>query len=87
MADDQLAVTIVGLMEQYIVNNHTDVPKKFKVWHERSHGMTLKIAHHNMFDVVKSDRAPHRRKKLFNNIKGNWTGLEERCGAVFARKD
>jgi hypothetical protein len=87
MADDQLAVTIVGLMEQYIVNNHTDVPKKFTVWHERSHGMTLKIAHHNMFDVVKSDRAPHRRKKLFNKIKGNWTGLEERCGAVFARKD
>ena len=83
MADDQLAVTIVGLMEQYLVNNRTDIPKKFTVWHERSHGMVLKIAHHNMYDVIKSERAPKRLKRLYKTVKGNYTGLEDRCGAVF----
>ncbi len=83
MADDQLAVTIVGLMEQYLVNNRTDIPKKFMVWHERSHGMLLKIAHHNMYDVIKSERAPKRLKRLYNTVKSNFTGLEERCSAVF----
>ena len=81
-ADDQLAVTIVGLMEQYIQNNRTDVPKEFKVWHERSHGMKLMIAHHNMYDVVKAEKAPKNRKRFYNQVKGNWTGLEERCGAI-----
>lgn len=84
-ADDQLAVTIVGLMEQYMQNNRTDVPKEYKVWHERSHGMKLMIAHHNMYDVVKSERAPRRRTKLLNKVKDNWPGLEERCGAIIRR--
>lgn len=87
LSSSQLAVTIVGLMEQYIVNNYTDVPTKSIVWHERSHGMPLMIAHHRMFDVVRAEFAPAKRINLYKKLlEGNSTGLEERCRAVFERK-
>ncbi len=86
LSDDQMAVTIVGLMEQYLVNNRTDIPKKFTVWHERSHELVLKIAHHKMYDVIKAEKAPKRLDVLYNTVKSNFTGLEERCEAVFAGK-
>mmetsp|Transcript_15728 Transcript_15728/g.29671 ORF Transcript_15728/g.29671 Transcript_15728/m.29671 type:complete len:467 (-) Transcript_15728:3473-4873(-) len=75
--DDQIAVTIVGLMEQELRQ------EGLKVWHERSKNLTLKIAHHRMFDVQHSERAPARRLDFFEAVKGQWAGLEERCGALF----
>jgi hypothetical protein len=62
MYDDQIAVTIVGLMEQYMVNNYNEVPAKYTVWHERTKGMLLKISHHGMYDAEKKDSAPVRAK-------------------------
>lgn len=46
--NDQLAVTIVALMEQYLVNNGSldDIPPKKIVWHEASHSIALRVAHH-----------------------------------------
>lgn len=91
-ADDQIAVTIVGLMEQYLVNKNNsstsesvedEIPKKPIVWHERSNGLTLKIAHHGFYDVIKSEKAAHRFHAHLNRVKGEWPGLEERCGALF----
>jgi hypothetical protein len=82
-SDDQVAVTIVGLMEQYIQNNYTDgVPKKYTVWHQRSNNMTMKISHHKMYDCSPPEKAIRNNPKFFNHVKGNWTGLEERCGAI-----
>jgi hypothetical protein len=82
MYDDQIAVTIVGLMEQYMVNNYTEVPAKYTVWHERTNGMLLKISHHGMYDAEKKESAPVRAKNLIKRSKANWTGLEERCGRI-----
>lgn len=76
--DDQIAVTIVALMEQEL---RQEGPK---VWHERSKNLTLKIAHHRMFDVQASERSPARREVFFEMVKSEWPGLEERCGALFA---
>lgn len=84
-ADDQLAVTIVPLMEQYLVNNGTldDIPTKKIVWHEASHSIALRVAHHGMYDVSKNDRAPRRMPAFYNQVKDTWPGLQDRCGSVF----
>ena len=60
----QLAVTIIGLMEQYLRNKDTtnsalnvnDTSFKSLVWHEASHWMRLRIAHHRMYDNDKVDK-------------------------------
>lgn len=84
MYDDQMAVTIVGLMEQYMVNNYTSGrPEKYKIWHERTNGIKLDIAHHGMFDADESDRAPVNKKNSFRKYKKTWHGLDERCGSHF----
>ena len=75
LADDQMAVTIVALMEQNMRNEHT------KVWRERGNGLTLKIAHHKMFDVERKERAPKNKVYFFHERKKEWSGLEERCSA------
>jgi len=85
-ADDQAAVTIVSLMEQYFVNNRTDLPKISIVWHEGTHGMPLKISHHGMYDANRSDKARRRKDALYKELKGSWAGLEARCGDTFAKK-
>lgn len=89
-SDDQIAVTIVSLMEQYLVNkngnddNDGKPPKRSTVWHERSNGMKLMIAHHNMYDVSRKGPKPkYRSAPHYKLIKGNWTGLEDRCKAIF----
>jgi len=35
-----------------------------------------------MYDCVRREKAIRRNPKFFNHVKGNWTGLEERCGAI-----
>jgi hypothetical protein len=75
--DDQVAVTIVALMEQELRH------EGLKVWHERSKNVTLKLAHHRKFDVQNSERTPARREAFFEMVKSEWVGLEERCGALF----
>ena len=90
----QLAVTIIGLMEQYLRNkditnsalNATDTTFKSSVWHESSHGMRLRIAHHRMYDNDKVDKrankAPKFARAVFTQKHANWTGLTERCWAI-----
>ena len=90
----QLAVTIIGLMEQYLRNkditnstlNATDTTFKSSVWHESSHGMRLRIAHHRMYDNDKVDKrtnkAPKKARAVFEQKHANWTGLTERCWAI-----
>mmetsp|Transcript_1954 Transcript_1954/g.3560 ORF Transcript_1954/g.3560 Transcript_1954/m.3560 type:complete len:443 (-) Transcript_1954:55-1383(-) len=68
--DDQIAVTIPAVME--------DDGKK--AWHERSVGLSLKIAHHRMFDNNGREKAPANKWHFFQTVKHNFTGLEERCG-------
>ncbi len=87
-----MAVTIVGVMEQYLRNkdNNNDVHNdafKSLVWHEKSHGMELRIAHHRMFDnnlggKRAGDIAPKRPGVVLNRMKSNWTGLIGRCGDI-----
>lgn len=85
MYDDQLAVTIVSLMEQHLVNKNLppDEPKKHLVWHEARNGMEFKIAHHNYYDANKGNRAPVRPESVYEKHKANWSGVEERCDAFF----
>lgn len=74
--DDQLAVTIVGLMEQDMANRTT-------LWHERSHGMKLNIAHHRMYDVQRGQKKiPKIGRAFYKSLEKNWTGLVERCEAA-----
>jgi len=70
--DDQIAITIPALMEG-----------RKKAWHERSHGLVLKISHHGMYDNVGSDKSPRHWKGFYKNVKDDFTGLEERCGKYF----
>ena len=72
--DDQIAITIPAVMED---GN--------KAWHERSHGLVLKIGHHGMFDNVASDKSPRNWKGFYNKMKESFTGLEGRCGKYFLR--
>jgi len=72
--DDQIAITIPAVMED---GN--------KAWHERSHGLVLKIGHHKMFDNVASDKSPRNWKGFYNQMKDSFTGLERRCGKHFLR--
>jgi hypothetical protein len=74
--DDQIAVTIPAVME--------DDGKK--AWHERSVGLSLKIAHHRMFDNNGRDKSPANKWNFFHKIKHNFTGLEERCGKYVTKK-
>jgi hypothetical protein len=82
-SDDQMAVTIVGLMEQYIQNNFTDVPTNIKLFHEKGNGFPLKIQHHRMFDCINKPKVPMKPNKFYNLMKTNWTGLEDRCGFLY----
>ena len=72
--DDQIAITIPAAMED-----------GEKAWHERSHGLVLKIGHHGMFDNVASDKSPRNWKGFYNKMKESFTGLEGRCGKHFLR--
>lgn len=83
-ADDQMAVTIVSLMEQYLVNNYTagEIPKKSVMWHEKSHGMSLKVCHHGMYDGWGKDRCRRDRFRIFEEAQANWTGMQERCSSM-----
>ena len=67
--DDQIAVTIPAAMDS-----------SGKAWHERSHGLELKIAHHRHFDNVKSERSPKNWKKFFEKTIEEFAGIEVRCG-------
>jgi len=67
--DDQIAITIPAVMEG-----------RKKAWHERSHGLVLKIGHHRMFDNVASDRSATNWRQHYKNVKDDFTGIEERCG-------
>lgn len=82
--DDQLAVTIVGLMEQYLYHQsiHTNDPKKKILWHEKGNNLALRINHHSMYDNNKKDRAPANRRKYLNQLSESWPGLTDRCGRV-----
>ena len=64
--DDQIAVTVPAVIE--------DGGKK--AWHERSHGLMLKIGHHAVFDNVAYDRSPANWRQFYKKMKGNFTGLE-----------
>lgn len=74
--DDQIAVTIPAVMED----------DGTKAWHERNVGLSLKIAHHRMFDNNGRDKSPANKWNFFHKIKHNFTGLEERCGKYVTRK-
>ena len=75
--DDQVAVTIVAVMDQRLIT------ETGKVWHERSKNLTLKLAHHRMYDAQPRERAPANKDKFFHAIKKTFPGLEERCAAYF----
>jgi len=76
--DDQIAVTIVAVMDQRL-NNETG-----KLWHQRSNNLTLMLAHHRQYDVQPRERAPANKNTFFHTIKKTFPGLEERCAAYFA---
>ena len=67
--EDQIAITIPAVMEG-----------RKNAWHERSHGLVLKIGHHRMFDNVGSDKSVRHWRRRYKNVKNDFTGLEERCG-------
>jgi len=67
--DDQIAITIPALMED-----------GEKAWHERSKGLTLKIAHHKMFDDERREKSPPNWKGFYDHLKEKFNGIEERCG-------
>lgn len=79
--DDQAAVTIVAILHQELFG----IPNVPILWHERTHNLTLKIAHHGRTDHMKGERVPSAKKgtNLFKMIKDDWAGLETRCGAYF----
>jgi len=81
-SDDQIAVTTVALMEEFLQNGKKiDVPTKKVTWHERSNNMTLKICHHSKFDGA--ERCPANKNSFFHQLKESVQGLEERCGALY----
>lgn len=85
--DDQLAVTIVGVMEQHLENKkrgHTVASPEFRysLWHESSNNITLNIAHHGMYDTTMERKAPRNKKVFYNTIKKNWKEIEK-CGQYF----
>jgi len=88
-ADDQLAVTIVPIMEQYLINNRVDgIPQKQIVWHETSNNISLRVAHHGMYDSGHAQRgAPRKKGGFYNKFKDSWEGLEDRCAAIFQKKN
>ena len=74
------------MMEQYLVSDRSNHIVKPLTWHEFLHGIPLRIAHHGYWDVVKLDRSGKGHGTIFNNTKGNWTSLEDRCGDFFTNK-
>ena len=80
--DDQAAVTLVAVMEQYIQNNYSNDIKKELVWNERGHDLTLKIGHHRKFDNLRSERLPGN---LLGSLVEEWPGLHDRCGPPSGR--
>jgi len=87
-ADDQKAVTIIGVVEEYLRNHdgsNTNGTISPRTYHEKSNGMDLKIAHHRMFDCTNSKPKPATNNpwKFFNDHVKTWPGLKERCGAYF----
>eukprot|EP00559_Dactyliosolen_fragilissimus_P009979 CAMPEP_0184858710 /NCGR_PEP_ID=MMETSP0580-20130426/3795_1 /TAXON_ID=1118495 /ORGANISM="Dactyliosolen fragilissimus" /LENGTH=303 /DNA_ID=CAMNT_0027355011 /DNA_START=392 /DNA_END=1303 /DNA_ORIENTATION=- len=79
--DDQLAVTLVGFMDQYLTNNKSsDVPEKYTVWHERTQGIELDIMHHQCFDSIRSRKMG---KRPFQYLIEKYPDIEEKCGAYF----
>uniref|UniRef100_A0A7S4R3Q9 Glycosyl transferase 64 domain-containing protein n=1 Tax=Ditylum brightwellii TaxID=49249 RepID=A0A7S4R3Q9_9STRA len=80
-SDDQMAVTLVAVMEQYLQNKESTDTHKMLTWHERSRNMTLKICHHKTYDGARNERCAANRNNFYHAVKNNFTGLEERCGA------
>eukprot|EP00979_Chaetoceros_neogracilis_P018227 scaffold10557_cov302-Chaetoceros_neogracile.AAC.6 len=78
--DDQIAVTIVAVMEQRLRNETS------KLWHERSKNITLKIAHHSIYDAQPKEKSPVNKYNFFHSIKKEWPGLGERCGSFNDKK-
>jgi len=76
--DDQIAVTIVAVMEQSLRKETS------KLWHERSKNLTLKIAHHRMYDTQIWEKTPANKNTFFHTVKKEWPGLDERCKAFFS---
>ncbi|GFH59625.1 hypothetical protein CTEN210_16101 [Chaetoceros tenuissimus] len=80
--DDQIAVTLVGLMEQYFAMKRNE--SKFLI-HQRSTNVTLRIAHHCKFDNV--DFAPCKAKRVYGKLlkedNAENRKLKDRCGKYF----
>lgn len=84
--DDQMAVTIVGVMEQYLLNKEKGILDPYSpdfqdvVWHERTNNVTLRIVHHGMYDTNNNDRAQKNKHNLMKNIAVTWPGVMQECG-------
>ena len=79
--DDQIAVTVVGLMEQFLSKESNE---RFLI-HQRSTNVTLKIAHHCKFD--NTERSPCKAKRIYNKLykEDNTENakLKDRCDKYF----
>ena len=81
--DDQMAVTIVALMEQVLSNEpsgHT------RLWRERKKNITLGILHHGMYDTEKKEQGQRNKHKIWIEFTERMPGLKERCKAVWEKK-
>ena len=70
--DDQLAVTIPATIEH----------DGKKSWHQRSHGLILKIDHHGMYDVEEKEQTRRNFKNFYQEVVKDWPALKGRCRMV-----
>lgn len=83
MYDDQMAVTIVGLMEQILSD---EPPGHTRLWRERRKNITLDILHHGMYDTERHEPGPRNKHGIWKEYIKRMPGLEERCKAVWEKK-
>ena len=83
--DDQLAVTVVPLMEQHL-RARAGGDDRAIAWHERFKNLTLDVYHHRMFDGDHHSPASASGKKYWRMVKKSWPGLHERCKAWHEKK-
>lgn len=82
--DDQLAVTIVAVMERYL--RHQGGEMNENIWHQRKKNLTLNVYHHGMFDVSPKLLGKVNKWNYFHSVKEEWPGLADRCGEFVTKK-
>ncbi len=82
--DDQLAVTIVAVMERYLRHQGGDMREN--IWHQRRKNLTLNVYHHGMFDASPKVLGKINKWNYFHSVKEEWPGLADRCGEFVTKK-